>query len=176
MAKRSVCLAAVTVNNLLDKSGLYLTLLDQHYPHTAFHQGHGGQILLLPGYYWPVVLVSCQQTTDWSIWVKTVSRVHVSSSPVVGVPGETGLLSAGVSGQCRPPHCGPQVAAGEAAPSRFAPLRFLVASLLDPQQAQSVLGSAIENPRCLLSVKAQTWLFLVKPPSVQNERMRLDVR
>lgn len=85
--------------------------------------------------------------------------MHISSSPVVGVPGETGLLSAGVSGQCRPPHCGPQVAAGVAA-SRFAPLRFLAASVPDPQQAQSVPGSAIENLRCLLSVKAETYYFV----------------
>lgn len=85
--------------------------------------------------------------------------MHVSSSPVVGVPGETGLLSAGVSGQCRLPHCGPQVAAGVAA-SRFAPVRFLGVSLPDPQQAQSVPGSAIENLRCLLSVKAETYYFV----------------
>lgn len=85
--------------------------------------------------------------------------MHNCSSPVVGVPGETGLLSAGVSGQCRPPHCGPQVAAVEAAPSCFAPLRFLGALLPDRQQAQSVPGSAIENLRCLLSVRAETYYF-----------------
>lgn len=84
--------------------------------------------------------------------------MHISFSPVVGVPGETGLLSAGVSGQCRPPHCGPQAAAGVAA-SRFAPLRFLVVLPPDPQQAQSVPGSAIENLRCLLNVKAETYYF-----------------
>lgn len=95
--------------------------------------------------------------------------MHISSSPVAGVPGETGLLSAGVSGQCRPPRCGPEVAAGEAAPSCFAPPRFLVASLLDPQQPQSVLGSAIENLRCLLSVKAETYYF--SNASVQNENV-----
>lgn len=77
--------------------------------------------------------------------------IHIS--PVVGVPGETGLLSAGVSGQCMPPHCGLQVAAGEAAPSRFAPFRSLVASALDLRRAQNVPGSAIESPRCLLRVK-----------------------
>lgn len=75
-------------------------------------------------------------------------------SPVAGVPGETGLLSAGVSGQCMPPHCGPpQAGAGEAAPSRRAPFRWLVASALDLWQARNVPGSAIESPRCLLSVR-----------------------
>lgn len=78
------------------------------------------------------------------------------SSPVVGVPGETGPLSAGVSVQCRPPCCVPQAAAGEAAPSRAALLPCRAASPQDPQQAQSVLGSAIENLRYLLSVKADT--------------------
>lgn len=91
----------------------------------------------------------------------------MSSSPVAGVPGETGLLSAGVSGRCRPPRCGPQAAAGGAAPSRFAPRHFLVASLLDPQQAQIVLGSAIENLRCLLSVKTETYYF--SKASAQNK-------
>lgn len=94
----------------------------------------------------------------------------MSSSPVVGVPGETGLLSAGVSGQCRPPHCGPRAAAGEAAPSRFVPLRFLVACLPDPQQAQSVPGSAIENLRCLLSVEAETYYF-INNTNVQNKNV-----
>lgn len=98
---------------------------------------------------------------------KVSAMMHISSSPVVGVRGETGLLSAGVSGRCRPPHCVPQVAAGEAAPSRFAPLRCLVASLPDLRQAQSVPGSAIENLRCLLSVKAETCYF-VNATSVES--------
>lgn len=135
-------------------SGQCLTLLHQHYPHAALHEGHRGRFCYCRG-----IIGQLYQTTGWSIWVCTVSRMRNSSSPVVGVPGETGLLSAGVSGQCRPPHCGPQVAAGEAAPSRFAAFHFLLASPLDPQQAQSVLGSAIENLRCLLSVKAETYYF-----------------
>lgn len=80
--------------------------------------------------------------------------MHLSPSPFEDVPDETGLLLAGVSGQCRPPSCVPQVAAEVAVPSRFAPLNCPVASLPDPQQAQSVLGSAIENLRCLLSTGA----------------------
>lgn len=100
--------------------------------------------------------------------VYNVRKVHLSPSPVVDVPDETGLLLAGVSGQCRPPYCAPQVAAGDAAPSRFAPLRSPVASLPDPQQAQSVPGSAIENLRCLLSVKADAYYFVNKT-SVQYE-------
>ena len=87
--------------------------------------------------------------------------MHLSSSPVVGVPGETGLLLAGASAQCRPPHCEPQAAAGVAAPSCFAPLHFPVASLPDPQQVQSVLGSAIENLRCLWSAKADIHYFVM---------------
>lgn len=86
--------------------------------------------------------------------------VHLSSSPVVDVLGETGLLSAGVSGQCKLPHCVPQAADVVAAPSRFAPLCFFVASLPDPQQAQNVPGSAIENLRCLRSVKAEINYFV----------------
>lgn len=99
--------------------------------------------------------------------------MHISSSPVVGVPGETGLLSAGVSGRCRPPRCGPQAAAGVAAPSRFAPLHFAVASLPDLQRAQSVPGSAIENLRCLLSAKAETHYFVNKKVSTAMTPDRL---
>lgn len=87
------------------------------------------------------------------------SAMHDFSSPFAGVPGETGLLSAGVSARCKPPHCVPQVAAGVAAPSCLAPLGSLDASLRDLQQAQSEPGSAIEILRYLLGVKAGTYLF-----------------
>lgn len=93
--------------------------------------------------------------------------IHIS--PVVGVPGETGLLSAGVSGQCMPPHCGLQVAAGGAAPSRRAPFHSLVASALDLRQARNVPGSAIESPRCLLSVKVWSEFNFVGLLSLKNK-------
>lgn len=104
--------------------------------------------------------------------VCTVSRMQTSSSPDAGVPGETGLLSAGVSGRCRLPRCGPQAAAGEAAPSRPAPLvGFLVAWLPDLRRAQSVPGSAIENLRCLLSVKPETHYY-VNAARVQKQNWK----
>lgn len=92
-------------------------------------------------------------------------------SPVVDVPDETGLLWAGASGQCRPPNCGQQVAPGETAPSCFPQLPCLVASRLDRQQAQSVPGSAIENLRCLLSVKTDTY-YLDDTKVIQSETKR----
>lgn len=138
--------------------GLCLTPLQQQNSHITLHKEHRRMILVLQGYYWPGVLICCHHI-DRVIWVYTVNMMHIFSSPVVGVPDETGLLSVGVSGQCRPPHCGPQVAAEEAAPSRFAPLHLPVASDLDLQQVQNVPESAIESLRCLLSVRTETYYF-----------------
>lgn len=90
----------------------------------------------------------------------TISRTHPSSSPVAGVPSETGLLWAGVSVRCRPPRCEPRVAAGAGAPCCFAAQRFLVDSLCDPRRARSVPGSAIENLRYLSSVRTHAYYFV----------------
>lgn len=90
----------------------------------------------------------------------TISRTHPSSSPVAGVPSETGLLWAGVSVQCRPPRCEPRVAGGAGAPCCFAAPCFLVDSLCDPRRARSVPGSAIENLRYLSSVRTHAYYFV----------------
>lgn len=96
--------------------------------------------------------------------------MHLSFSPVADVLCETGLLLVGASGQYRPPRCAQEAVAGESAPSRFAPLHCLDVLLPDPQQAQNVPGSAIENLRCLLSNKDYTYYFVNNISATTPER------
>lgn len=72
--KRTVCLAAVTDNNLLDKfekcQRSSLTLLHQDLPHTSLYEGNWRSFCYCLGYYCLAALVYCHQTRGQSVFLE----------------------------------------------------------------------------------------------------------